>query len=142
MFSKTFGYAIRAVVFIGMHGQNGKRIGLQELSNALEIPHHFLGKILQDLVRHGFIDSAKGPNGGFYINDRTFDTLATEVLQVTDGTLVLEQCALGIRRCNAAHPCLMHHDFAACKQGMVDALSSKTIRHFIEELEQGQSFIV
>lgn len=71
MFSKTFGYALRAITHIAVHGVDGHKIGLQELAAELAIPHHFLGKIMQDLVRHGIIDSAKGPSGGFFSNENT-----------------------------------------------------------------------
>lgn len=142
MFSKTFGYAIRAVAYVSKHGTNGNRVGLLEISNALEIPHHFLGKVMQDLVRHGILDSAKGPHGGFFANAQTIDVLLTDILKITDGSLVFEQCVLGIHRCNAARPCVMHHEFAACKNAMVQALSSKTIGNILEEMEDGKVFIV
>ncbi|MBL7827632.1 MAG: Rrf2 family transcriptional regulator [Saprospiraceae bacterium] len=140
MFSKAFGYAVRAVTYIAIHGSGGHKIGLLELSESLEVPHHFLGKIMQDLVRHGIVDSTKGPNGGFYANDSTLSTVLTDILKITDGSLVFEQCALGLHRCNASRPCLVHHDFASCKNAMISVLASRTIASLTEKVLSEQVF--
>lgn len=142
MFSKTFGHAVRASTYIAIHGVVGEKVALQELSQHLELPHHFLGKIMQDLVRHGIVDSTKGPSGGFFSNDKTLQTPLIEILKITDGKLVFEQCALGLKRCNATHPCLLHHDFAVCRDGMLKVLSQKTIQELVEKTAEGDVFLV
>lgn len=141
MFSKTFGYALRAAVFVAIHGKDGKKVGLQEISQELDIPHYFLGKVMQDLVRHGIIDSLKGPNGGFFANDRTFATPLVDILKLTDGNLVFDQCALNIKRCNAANPCPLHNEFAICRNGMLQFLAAKNIEQLATGVEAGDSFL-
>ncbi|MCW5920950.1 MAG: Rrf2 family transcriptional regulator [Saprospiraceae bacterium] len=142
MFSKTFGYALRAVTFVTIHGNDGNKVGLQELSQALDVPHHFLGKIMQDLVRHGVVDSVKGPHGGFYANAKTGKTVLTDILRITDGNLVFSQCALGIKRCNAAYPCPLHDDFARCRDGMLQIMAQKTVSMLVEGVVSGDTFLV
>ena len=141
MFSKTYGYALRATTFVAVHGKGERKIGLQELADALDIPRHFLGKVMQDIVRHGILDSMKGPNGGFYANIRTDTTPLLDILVITDGNLIFDQCALNIKRCNAAHPCPLHHDFAVCRDGMLKALAAKTIGGLAAEIAEGLSFL-
>lgn len=133
---------MRATVYVAVHGNIDKKVGLQEISEALAIPHHFLGKIMQDLVRHGIVDSSKGPSGDFFPNEYTAETPLTNILKITDGNLVFDQCALGIKRCNAEHPCPLHDDFAACRNEMIHSLSNKTIQTLAEEVEAGRSFLV
>jgi Rrf2 family protein len=142
MFSKTFGYALRAAAFVAIHGTDGRKVGLQEISKELEIPHHFLGKIMQDLVRHGILDSLKGPSGGFYANEQTADVPLVEVLKITDGNLVFNQCALNIKRCSSDHPCPLHHDFAVCREGMLKVMAVRTIGEMAHDVKIGNSFLV
>ncbi len=142
MFSKTFGYALRAVTFIALQGKDGYKTGLLELSQSLDIPRHFLGKIMQDLVRHGILDSAKGPSGGFYLNLQTLETPLLNILKITDGSLIFDQCALNIKRCDVHHPCPLHHDFALCRDGMLQAMSVKTVGILAAEVESGAAFLV
>lgn len=142
MFSKTFGYALRATTYVAIHGKDGKRVGLQELAQDLDIPRHFLGKIMQDLVRHGILDSIKGPAGGFYANATTAGTPLINILKITDGSMVFDQCALGIKRCNSTHPCPLHNDFAQCRNGILQSLSVKTVSELAESVEEGLSYLV
>ncbi len=142
MFSKTFGYALRAATFVAVQGKDGKKVGLQELSRSLDIPYHFLGKIMQELVRHGVADSMKGPSGGFYANSRTAETPLLDILKITDGNLIVDQCALGIKQCNAAYPCPLHHDYAACRDGMLQAMAAKTVGLLAAEVEAGGTYLV
>ncbi len=142
MFSKTFGHAVRATTYIAIHGTGGGKVGLLELSQHLELPHHFLGKIMQDLVRHGIVDSVKGPSGGFFANPETLQCKLTQLLTITDGSLVFEQCALGLKKCNPSHPCLLHHDYAVCRNGMLKILEVKTIQELVNQTEDQIVFMV
>lgn len=139
MFSKTFGHALRATTYIATHGTPEHKVALSVLAQKLEIPKPVLGKIVQDLVRHGIIDSAKGPNGGFFLNNKTMRTPLTSILVITDGTLHFSQCALGLKQCNPEHPCLLHHDFAVCRDGMLKILAEKTVQDLV--LEAGQELV-
>jgi Rrf2 family protein len=141
MFSKTYGYALRAVTYVAIHGKDGAKIGLLELSKELDIPHHFLGKIMQDMVRQGIVDSLKGPTGGFFSNDSTAEIPLVDILKITDGNQVFDSCALGIRRCNAANPCPLHHEFAKCRNGMLSELSVKKVKDLAEDVVAGNSFL-
>lgn len=141
MFSKTFGYALRAITHIAVHGVNGRKMGLQELAGALGIPQHFLGKILQDLVRHGIIDSVKGPSGGFSANDHTRNFSLIEILRITDGNKVFDTCALGIQNCNSATPCPLHHDFAQCRNNMQAVFTQRNVGDMAVEVEKGAAFL-
>ena len=141
MFSKTFGYALRATMYVATYGTNGKKLGLLEISQSLDIPHHFLGKIMQDLVRHGVMDSVKGPHGGFYANEQTFATPLLDILRITDGSLVFNQCALSIKRCNDQRPCPLHRDFAVCRDGMLQLMSGKTIATLVQDVATGMTFL-
>lgn len=142
MFSKTFGHAVRTITYIAIHGVVGEKVALQTLAQALDLPRPYLGKVMQDLVRHGIIDSTKGPNGGFYANAGTLDTVLIDILKITDGSLVFELCALGLKRCNAQHPCLLHHDFALCRDGMLKVLAQKTIQELVNQTEEMRVFLV
>jgi Rrf2 family protein len=141
MFSKTFGYALRAATYVALHGTGSKKVSLLEMSKELGIPHYFLAKIMQDLVRHGVVDSVKGPNGGFFVNARTAKTPLIAVLHITDGSLIFSQCALGIKHCSSEHPCPLHADFAACRDGMLQTLADKTIGTLTASVEAGKSYL-
>ncbi|MCB0526006.1 MAG: Rrf2 family transcriptional regulator [Saprospiraceae bacterium] len=141
MFSKTFGHALRAVTYVAIYGRDGNKVSLQTLSKSLHIPHPILGKVMQSLVRNGVLDSVKGPNGGFFINQNTLGTLLIEILKTTDGNLVFDKCALGLKRCNPDHPCLLHPDFESCRNDLLKIFSKKTVLDLSKETEEKLIFI-
>lgn len=142
MFSKTFGHALRATTYIATHGTQVNKVALSVLAQGLNIPQPVLGKVVQELVRHGIMDSTKGPNGGFFINNSTLQTPLTSILKITDGSLLFTQCALGLKPCNPNHPCLLHHHFAVCRDGMIEVLEQKTIQDLVLQAEQEFVFLV
>jgi AraC-like DNA-binding protein len=70
MFSKTCEYALRALIYIAQQSKNDSRVGIKDISKSINSPEHFIAKILQDLSRKGFVQSVKGPNGGFYMDQK------------------------------------------------------------------------
>ena len=83
MFSKATEYALRATLFIARESAQDKRPGLQEIAEAIGSPGSFTAKILQQLTRNNnFINSTRGPNGGFYIPENKRNLPLDTVLEV------------------------------------------------------------
>jgi len=70
MFSKACEYGLRATIYIAQKSSEENKIGIEEISRAIDSPLHFTGKILQSLTRARVVSSIKGPNGGFYITPK------------------------------------------------------------------------
>ena len=68
MFSKACKYGIRAVLFLVVNGDENSRISPETIAETLEVPRHFLAKILQQLSKNGLVSSVKGPGGGFFLS--------------------------------------------------------------------------
>ena len=64
LFSKTTGYAIRALVYIAKQPE-ACLCGLQEIAEEENIPAAYLGKILGDLRKLQLLHSVKGIHGGY-----------------------------------------------------------------------------
>ena len=64
MFSKSTGYAVRALAYLAIQGQE-RSCGLREIAEHEKIPPVFLGKVLGDLRRHRVLTSNKGIHGGY-----------------------------------------------------------------------------
>jgi Rrf2 family transcriptional regulator, iron-sulfur cluster assembly transcription factor len=64
VFSKSFGYALRGVLYVTMAGEKKTMIQLEEVAHQLTVPKHFLAKVMKNLVKEGVLNSMKGPYGG------------------------------------------------------------------------------
>ncbi|MDP9048130.1 MAG: Rrf2 family transcriptional regulator, partial [Bacteroidota bacterium] len=100
IFSKTCEYAMRSVFFIAHKTAGGGRVGIKEIANGIDSPEHFLAKILQDLSRRGIVQSAKGPNGGFYLDEATMKRPLSDIVEAVDGNGIFVGFGLGLKQCS------------------------------------------
>lgn len=146
MLSNTSKYAIRAVLYIAVHAQDGKKIGIKKISDALEIPSPFLSKILQVLVRKKILSSTKGPNGGFGVGKNPAKTTLYHIIYEMDGADLFESCLLGSGLCEGDKKtrgyCALHDDFHKARQGIIDLYKSKTIAELAAKAEDDSLGIV
>lgn len=84
MLSNTCKYAIRAVLFLAVNETSGK-IGIKHISDTLNMPSPFLGKILQILAKHKILNSTKGPHGGFGLGRKAEDITLLDIVSIIDG---------------------------------------------------------
>lgn len=141
MISKTCGYGLRGMVYLATKIEEGRKVGIQEIAAELDIPQHFLAKILQDLVRKKVVGSAKGPHGGFYIREAVLDLPVLEIVEMIDGDSYQTRCFMGMEECSSDNPCPLHQDFTAFRSGIRERLSKKTIRELREGVFAGHSFL-
>lgn len=137
VFSKTCEYAIRAVLFISHKTATGGRIGIKEIAIGIDSPEHFLAKILQDLSRKGIIQSAKGPNGGFYLDEQALTMPLSAIVEAVDGDALFTGCALGLKQCSEVNPCPLHNQFKTIRGDIYNLLNTTEIAEFNNELSLG-----
>lgn len=138
LFSKSCSYGLRAVLYLS---GDGKKMGIREIADALEIPPHFLGKILQSLVKNDLISSSKGKNGGFYLSPENCQTRLIDIVQSIDGKDALTGCALGLKSCNHKEPCPVHHEVAELRDQVTLLLISNRIADFGKKVKEEQLFL-
>lgn len=137
IFSKTCEYGLRAVFFIAHKTADGGRVGLKEVAHGVDSPEQFLAKILQDLSRKGVIQSAKGPTGGFYLNQESLNRPLSDVVEAIDGNSIFTGCGMGLKYCSEANPCPLHNDFKGIRNQIQDMLRNTSIGKFNGELSLG-----
>jgi len=141
MFSKSCIYALRSIVFIAHKASSGSKIGIKEIAKELEIPSHYLGKILQLLTKNKILQSSKGPNGGFYITKKSQQIKIIKIIEAIDGLDFFSNCGLGLKQCSDEHPCPLHEDFKIHRNGLQKLFKNKSILDLVSKLEDGNAFI-
>ena len=128
---------MRAVFFIAHKTAEGGRVGIKEIALGIDSPEHFLAKILQDLSRRGVVQSAKGPNGGFYVDEVILNMPLASIVEAVDGSDIFTGCGLGLEYCSEENPCPIHHEFKTIRNQIQDLLKTTKIGEFNEELNLG-----
>lgn len=126
--SKSFGYALRGILYVATMASEGKRTTqIEEIANSLKVPKYFLGKIMNKVVKAKILDSSKGQHGGFSINDSTLTTPLLRIMEVTDGGNLFANCVLGFRNCDPAHPCPLHNNIGGLRDIFKDIFMNNKI---------------
>tara|TARA_B100001964_G_C13996047_1_gene492796 strand:- start:112 stop:576 length:465 start_codon:yes stop_codon:yes gene_type:complete len=138
--SKSSQYAIQAVMFLAAQQENNP-VFQRDISHALNIPIHYLGKVLQILVKHDIVISHKGVNGGFIIN-RNFEKITLNtIVKIIDGDQFLNGCMIGFPYCSDEHPCPVHKEWVHAKNEITKIFELKDINQFTDELQSKLDYI-
>ena len=130
--SRSCEYALQAVIYLASK-TNDTPVLQRDISKALTIPQHFLGKILQILVRHNIVASQKGKSGGFFLKRLPKDFSLYDIIKVIDGSAFLDSCVLGFPGCSDESPCPVHEDWKETKKNIVRMLKDNSL----EKLSKG-----
>lgn len=117
--SKSFGYALRGILYIALLQDEQRKIQIGEIAGKLSVPRHFLGKIMQNVVKAGLLQSTKGPYGGFSLNADTLATPLIKLVEITDGMEQFDICVLQLRNCNGINPCPLHEETEIIKDRLL-----------------------
>ncbi len=134
IFSRSCEYALQAVIYMA-RVENGKPVHLRTISDAMSIPHHFLGKILQILTRDDIVQSTKGANGGFKLGRNASEIRLLEIVHSVDGATSLDKCIMGYPECVDDKPCPLHDQWKKSKETIIKMLRETTIDKITEGLD-------
>lgn len=93
MISKKMKYALKALVHMAKHQQQGTYIKANDIARTENIPKKFLEQILLDLKRGRIINSRQGAAGGYYFLRRPAEITLADIHRIIDGPIALVPCA-------------------------------------------------
>ena len=135
MLSNACKYAIRSILYLAMQAEEGEKIGVKKISEALETPQPFLAKLLQQLTKNKLVSSSKGPTGGFFLDEKNLENSIWDVIKCIDGTDKFDQCFMGLSACGDENPCPVHFTVAPFKEKIYSDFKDKTIAAFVDEIK-------
>lgn len=128
MFNKETEYALRGLVYIQMQNNNSCRPGIDEIAKAIQAPRFYIAKILQRLVRQGFLLSLKGKGGGFFFESNRPDLSIKDVIFSIQGDSIITGCGFGLSHCSNDNPCPLHEKYAPIREAIDKLVSTETIQ--------------
>lgn len=135
IFSRQCEYALQALLYLALK-PNGQMTSIKELTKRLDIPYHFLAKILQDLAHRGLLISLKGPTGGFALAMPAQDITLFHVVEAVDGIGFTNTCVLGFKECSGKNPCAVHGTWGGIRENVYEMLVSKSIGQMAREMKK------
>jgi Rrf2 family protein len=134
MLSRASKYAILSTLYLAEHSSKEKKISVKDIAESIDVPSPFLAKLFQQLVRGKIISSTKGPNGGFYLSKKDEKNTVCDIIENIDGLNRINDCFLGLAKCDATNPCPVHFIVEPFKNSILGEFRDKTIKEFSKEI--------
>ena len=131
--SKSFGYALRGILYVAIMKDENRKVQIDEIADQLSVPRHFLGKIMQQVVKAGLLKSTKGPYGGFSLTEKTLSTPLTSLLEITGDMDQFQYCVLKLKSCNSTNPCPLHREMEGIKNNLLNIFQQTTINDLLTD---------
>ena len=135
LFSKHCEYALQAITYIAMKPARSAT-SIKELASRLDIPYHFLAKILQDLKAKGLLFSQKGPSGGFGLAKQARAITLLHVVDAIDGLDFSNRCVMGFTHCNDETPCAAHTHWGNIRKGIYAMLAERNLDEVADDMRK------
>ncbi len=133
LYSKTAQYSIQSMLFIAANNSD-QNILVRDVAKELGLPSSFLSKILQTLSRYGFLNSVKGPKGGFSLSEKGAGSTIAELVAVVDGPMNFDMCLAGFSPCNEENACPFHQEWKRIREEIREVVNSKSIYELAQEM--------
>jgi len=99
-------YAVTAMLDLALH-ENCGPINLADISNRQGISLSYLEQLFSRLRKNGLVSSARGPGGGYNLQQATTDISVADVIRAVDEQVDATRCG-GNQNCQADQRCLTH----------------------------------
>jgi len=137
MFNKETEYALRGLVYIQVQNLKGSKPGIAEIAKEIDAPPFYTGKIMQRLVKQGFLVSIKGKGGGFFFDERKPELPLKTVIQAIEGEKTYAGCGFGLKHCDENHPCPLHGQYAPIRDSINNLISGNTVQSLARDYHSG-----
>ncbi|MGZ5208368.1 MAG: RrF2 family transcriptional regulator [Sulfuricurvum sp.] len=133
MLSSACQDTIRAAVWLSTKPL-GEYYHIQQISDALNLPYHFLAKSLQKLVHCDILISRRGANGGVRFSKIGSEITLVSIIEAVDGTAFFDKCVLGIGECEAEKPCALHAQWEKWRTEMHEMYSAMRLSDITDDV--------
>ena len=125
--SKKVDYALMATRHLALAPER-KASSAREIAERYDIPVELLAKVLQRLVRYGFLQSHQGTRGGYLLARPPALISVADVIQAIDGPVAVTACSSEADACDQYEKCNIRDPLWRIKDRILAALATCTIQ--------------
>ncbi|MBF0257231.1 MAG: Rrf2 family transcriptional regulator [Desulfamplus sp.] len=129
-------YGTRLILDLAVYGKENL-VPLNDVAKRQNISLKYLEKLITTLKKDGFINSQRGPSGGYMLAKKPDDIRIGDIVRSLEGHAVITDCAekdeklCGI--CNRAGDCLSRWVWIEASKAMFDRLDAISIQDLINK---------
>ena len=126
-------YSIRAVSrLVNEYGKGP--LSIRTIAQEEYIPHRYLEQLMSRLRREGFLESVRGPGGGYTLTRPPNQISIGDIIQTLEGKVSIAQCIAENRkcRCRLEKTCVSRDFWSDLSQMVQHILDSVSLQEFVE----------
>jgi Rrf2 family protein len=121
--------------FIALHGmviiaKSDDMVNVIQISDQLNSSKHHVAKVMQRLVKDGYLNSHRGPTGGFTMRKKPENINLLEVYESIEGKIEIEDCPLDNPICPFSR-CIFNKVTRKMTEDFVEYMQGETLDKFI-----------
>ena len=122
--SEASAIALHSVVYISIKDF----ASLKDIAERFDVSSNHLSKVLQRLVKAGYLISVKGPKGGFQICSGKEEAALIDIYEVIEGKFIPKNCLFAFKKINSCC-CIMKPLLTSINNTFVDFMSNHKINN-------------
>ena len=128
---------ISEAVTIALHSaviitkEKGKQVNVNHIADATGSSKFHIAKVLQKLVKDGFLGSTRGPSGGFYLAEKPEDITLLQIYESIEGRIVVSKCPLNKPSCPFGQ-CVFDDLTMEMTKNFKEYLDSRTLADYLK----------
>ena len=95
-----------------------------ELADAIDTTATFLPQVMSPLVKAGWVESGRGPGGGYCLSERSNGISLLDVVERVEGPPDNGRCILRDDECPGEQACQMHTVWTEVRHLLIEGLQS------------------
>lgn len=124
-------YALMIMIDLATN-DNGNFISLKDIAKRQQISMKYLEQIVSLLNKAGYLQTARGNNGGYKLSKKPEDYTVGDILRASEGDLAPIVCLTEEGECEKKHNCNTYPFWEGLDKVINDYVDSKTLADFID----------
>lgn len=126
--SEATAIALHSMIYLT--NRENEIVSLKEIADRFKISENHLSKVLQRLVKAGYLISHKGPKGGFSIVSKIKNITFMQVYEITEGRFQEQECLFNSLQSNCPN-CIMNNLIKRINHEFVSYMKNNKISDFV-----------
>jgi len=128
-------YALRAMIDLALHTDGGPVLR-SDIAERQEVSAHYIEQLFVKLRRAGFIESVKGPGGGYMLAKSTDQMRVGDIIRTVEGPIALVHCVAPQQEeatCPRVDSCVTHLLWQRLSDKVAEVLDSVTLEELCDQ---------
>jgi Rrf2 family transcriptional regulator, iron-sulfur cluster assembly transcription factor len=130
--SRKTEYAIRGMIYLAKQPRD-QFVMIKEITKATKTSPVFLAKIFQGLSNANLVVSSRGAVGGFKLSRKPEHITLRDILEATEGPVIMNLCVIDNRSCGFSKTCSAHVAWKRLRNSMNVILEDVTLKEIASD---------